>query len=413
VSYVLKGPGDSAPDLSLDTVRADCEVLRRVAAELAALRNLAMLVAHGALPSEVFHAVAREMAQVLGTQHTVIVQYEPDGGAVMAAGTWNYEQLVPAGTRFEIEEGTVSELVFRTRAPGRVNGYQGDGTLSNTLRERGVFSSVGCPIMVRGDLWGVAIASASTPEPLPADTEERMLAFTELAATAVANAQSHSDLVASRARMAAAADQTRRRIERDLHDGTQQQLVAIGLEIRSTEAGIPPELDQTRQRLSEIARDVDSALAELQEISRGLHPAILAKRGLIPALALLARRCPVEVNLNAPVECRLPEHLEITIYYLVSEGLANVAKHAHATTAHIDLTMSEELIRLNIRDNGIGGADAARGTGLTGLIDRVNALGGQMHITSPPTGGTTLRAEIPHELPDHEPWEPGAFNDEG
>ena len=267
-----------------ETARTNYDRLRRIADEQAALRNLATLIANSVPPSEVFDAVAREMALVLGTRHTVIARYEADGTAVITAGTWNYNEIVASGTRWEMERGTVSDLVFRTRRPGRVTAYEGDGKLSARLRDRGVFSSVGCPIMVGCDLWGVAIASSSTPAPLPEDTEERMLDFTELAATAIANAQSHADLIASRARVVAAADETRRRIERNLHDGTQQNLVSIGLEMRAIEAAVPPELDEIKHQLADTARAVDNAVAELQEISRGLHPAILARGGLKPAL---------------------------------------------------------------------------------------------------------------------------------
>lgn len=372
--------------------------LCRIADEQAALRNLATLVAQSAPPSDVFNAVAREMAQVLGTPHTVIARYEPGGrGTVATAGTWNYEEIVGSGSRWDLEEGTASELVWRTRAPGRVDAYPGDGRLSTRLRDRGILSSVGCPIMVGRELWGVAIASSTTPTPLPADTEDRMLEFTQLAATAIANAQSHADLISSRARVVTATDETRRRIERDLHDGTQQNLVSIGLQMRAIEATIPPELKQIRQWLSDTALDMDHTIAELQEISRGLHPAILARGGLRSGLAVLARRSAVPVQLTIPADLRLPEHLEITVYYVVSEALTNVAKHARATIVYVDLTVNDELIRLLIRDDGTGGADPARGSGLSGLIDRINALGGRMDIVSPAKRGTVLNAEIPWE----------------
>jgi signal transduction histidine kinase len=269
--------------------------------------------------------------------------------------------------------------------------------LCSRLRDRGVFSSVGCPIMVGRELWGVAIASSSTPEPLPDDTEERMLEFTELAATAIENAQTHSDLIASRARVVTATDETRRRIERNLHHGTQQNLVSIGLEIRAIKSVIPPELDQIRHQLSVTARAVDGVVTELQEISRGLHPALVARGGLTPALSILARRSPVPVELTVPAECRLPERLEVTVYYIVSEALMNAAKHAHASTVRVELDLCEAVIRLSIRDDGIGGADPAGGIGLASLTDRVNALCGRMEIVSPVGRGTTLRAEIPRE----------------
>jgi signal transduction histidine kinase len=386
----------------MNTVRSNYDRLRRSADEQAALRNLATLIARGVPPSEVFDAVAREMAQVLGTRHTVIARYEADGAALITAGTWNYEQIVPSGTCWELERGTVSELVHRTRKPGRIDAYDGSGPLSARLRDRGVFSSVGCPIVVGRDLWGVAIASTSTPEPLPDDTEKRMLEFTELAATAIANAQAHADLIASRARMVAAADEARRRIERDLHDGTQQNLVSIGLEIRAIHAAVPSLLPEIRHQLDDTARALDSTVAELQEISRGLHPTILLRSGLRPALVTLARRSALTVDLKITDSRPLPEGHEMTVYYIVSEALTNAAEHARATVVHVDLAMTDALIRLSIRDDGIGAADPGRGSGLTGLTDRVNALGGRFEIVSPAGDGTTLRAEIPLDGPDRQ-----------
>lgn len=381
----------------ISTARANYDKLRRIADEQAALRNLATLIARSVPPSEVFDAVAREMAHVLGTDNTVIAHYEEDGTTLITAGSWNYEEIVPSGSRWKLEEGTVSHLVFHTRVPGRVESYNGNGALTAQLRERGVVSSVGCPIMVGKDLWGVAIASSSTPEPLPADIEEHMLEFAELAATAIANAQSHADLIASRARVVTATDETRRRIERDLHDGTQQHLVSIGLRLRAIETAVPPELPEIKDQISDAVRAMDGAVAELQEISRGLHPAILSRGGLRTALSVLARRSAIEVGVTVSAELPLPEPVEVTIYYVVSEALTNAAKHAGATKVDIDLTRSEEYVRVTIRDDGIGGADHSRGSGLTGLTDRVNALGGRMEITSPAGDGTTLIVEIPWE----------------
>jgi signal transduction histidine kinase len=389
--------GRSDATNAVDSARADHDELRRIADEQEALRNLATLVARSAPPSEVFNAVAREMARVLGTAHAVIARYEPDGSSVVINGTWNYEKIVPSGSHWPLEKGTASGLVFRTRAPARVGEYTGSGALSHRLRERGIYSSVGCPIIVGQDLWGVAVASSSTPEPLPPDTEERMLNFTELAATSIANAQNHADLLASRARVVAASDETRRRIERDLHDGTQQNLVSIGLEIRAARSQVPPELGRLRKQLAEAAQALDEVVADLQEISRGLHPAIVARGGLTPALTVLARRSAVPVRLTMPAGLSLPAPLEVTVYYAVSEALTNIAKHAGATTARIDLTANETLVHLSVSDDGVGGADPARGSGLNSLADRVVALGGQLEIGSPENGGTTLHIEIPQE----------------
>jgi signal transduction histidine kinase len=380
-----------------DTLRASRDESRWIADEQVALRHLATLVAHGVPPTEVLDAVAREMGRILRARHTVVIRYGPDGTA-SAVGVWDQDSLpavIPPGSHWASEKGTVSELVWRTGKPGRIDAYEGTGELSTRLRERGIVSCVGCPITVGRSLWGAVIASSSTPEPLPAGTEEHMLDFTELAAAAVANAQSHADLKASRARVVTAADQTRRRIERDLHDGTQQRLITIGLQILAIQAAIPNASDQLKDQLSHIAHTVDEAIADLQEISRGLHPPILAKGGLQPALAALARRCPVAVELNVCLEQRLAERLEVAVYYLVSEAMTNVAKHAHASVMHVDLTMNESIIRLSIRDDGVGGADPARGSGLIGLMDRVDALGGRLQIVSPAGQGTSLIAEIP------------------
>jgi signal transduction histidine kinase len=379
-----------------DALRVSRDELRRIVDEQTSLRHLATLVACGAPPTEVFNAVAREMGMNLGVEHTAIVRYCPDDTALVVAGLWNYQGIVENGSRWTLEPGTVTELVHRTRSPARVNAYTGDGVLSRRLRERGVVSSVGCPIMVGSFLWGTALASSITEEALPPDTERRMHDFTELASAAIANAQSHADLLASRARIVAAADETRRRIERDLHDGTQQHLVTLALDIRGIEAGLPSELEETRRRLSGVAHGLEETLAELREISRGLHPAILAKGGLKAALTALAGRSSTPVELTMGGVRRLPERVEVSIYYVVSEALTNTAKHANATAVRVDLSVEETVVRLSVRDDGAGGADPAHGSGLTGLTDRVHALGGRMQIISRPGEGTMVFAEIPY-----------------
>jgi signal transduction histidine kinase len=261
-------------------------------------------------------------------------------------------------------------------------------------------ASVGCPIVVGRSLWGVAIVSSSTSEPLPPDTEARMAEFTELAAAAIANAQSNADLKASRARVVAAADEARRRIERDLHDGTQQRLVSLGLDLRGIEASIPREGEWVRQQLAAAAKSLEDTVLDLQEVSRGLHPAILAKGGLRPALGVLARRSTIPVRLDMSVAGRLPEAAEVTIYYVVCEALTNAAKHSCASVVHVELTRGDQVVRLSIRDDGVGGADPARGSGLIGLTDRVEALGGTLSIMSPRGHGTCVRVELPLGEPE-------------
>ena len=249
--------------------------------------------------------------------------------------------------------------------------------------------------MVGNSLWGLVIVSSSTPETLPDDTEKRMLEFAGLTAASIANAQSHHDLTDSRARVVAAADETRRRIERDLHDGTQQRLISIGLMVEKARAAVPPERSDLRDQLDCTAHYLRQVVRELQEISRGLHPAILARGGLHAAIKMLARRSAVAVRLDVRLRERLPPGVEVGIYYVVSEALANAAKHAHASVVDVDLTADASFVRLAIRDDGVGGATPARGTGLIGLADRVEAAGGSFTIVSPNGEGTLLLVDIP------------------
>jgi signal transduction histidine kinase len=223
----------------------------------------------------------------------------------------------------------------------------------------------------------------------------RMLEFTELAAAAIANAQGNADLKASRARVVAAADEARRRVERDLHDGTQQRLVSLGLELRGIGEAIPPELDEVRTQLARTAKSLDDAVVDLQELSRGLHPAILAKGGLKPALMMLARRSAMPVELDISVSGRFAQRFEVTVYYVVSEALTNAAKHAFASVVRVGLAMGCRTLRLSISDDGVGGADPSCGSGLIGLTDRVEAIGGKISIVSPAQGGTSLLIELP------------------
>jgi signal transduction histidine kinase len=231
--------------------------------------------------------------------------------------------------------------------------------------------------------------------PLPRDTEERLARFTDLLATAIANAESRTELAASRARVVSAADDGRRRIERDLHDGVQQRLVSLGLELRTAEDAVPPDLTDLKSRLSDVSLGLGEALDDLQEIARGIHPAVLAKGGLGPAINTLARRSAVPVELDLRAEGRLPERVEVAAYYIVSEGLTNAAKHANASVVHVDVRVDAGGLLLSIRDDGCGGAEYAHGSGLIGLRDRVDALGGQIELTSVAGSGTSLTATIP------------------
>jgi signal transduction histidine kinase len=271
------------------------------------------------------------------------------------------------------------------------------GPVAGSARRLGVVTTVACPIIVEGRLWG-ALSLSSTDEPLPLDAEARLEKFTELVATAIANADSRSELAASRRRIVAASDEARRRIERDLHDSTQQRLVSLGLAVRNAQADVPPDRDDLRGELSRIATGLTDAVEELQELSRGIHPAILSRGGLGPALRTLARRSPIPVEFALTTQARLPEPIEVAAYYVASEALANATKHAQASRVQVSLATGNGRLLLSIRDDGVGGADPARGSGLVGLTDRVEALGGSIRVRSRPGDGTHITAELPLEL---------------
>jgi signal transduction histidine kinase len=217
----------------------------------------------------------------------------------------------------------------------------------------------------------------------------------ELATAAIANAQAHAELTASRARIAAAADETRRRIERDLHDGAQQWLVTLALRLRVVQASVPPGLAELRAELGQVTAALTTALDELRQYARGIHPAILAERGLAAALRALARRSPIPVQLDIRTAARMPGPVEACAYFVVSEALANTVKHANATVVRVAVGLADGVARVSVSDDGVGGADPARGSGLAGLKDRVEAAGGALTVQSRPGEGTRLIAELP------------------
>jgi signal transduction histidine kinase len=368
--------------------------LARLAEEQAALRRVATLVARGVAPEEVFAAVAEEVGRLLPVDRASMVRYEPDAAATFVASWGRASELFPVGRQFSLGGHDFATLVSQTGLPARIDNPAKSmrGPLAVPVREAGIRSAVGVPVIVEGRLWGVVAASSSLEQPLPPDTEARLASFTELVATAIANADSRAELMASRARIVAAADETRRRIERDLHDGTQQQLVTLILDVQAVQAVVPPELEG---ELSRIAEQVTGVLDQVREISRGIHPAILSEGGLTLALRALARRSAVPVELDLRTGRRLPDLVEVAAYYAVSEALANAAKHARASAVYVELDTPDATLQLAIRDDGIGGADPARGSGLTGLRDRIEAVGGTLDVTSPVRSGTTLLIKIP------------------
>jgi signal transduction histidine kinase len=344
----------------------------------------------------VFAAVTGEIGQLLPVDLSDMGRYESDG-TVTYVGAWGKAvDHFPVGTRLLLGGKNLSTLVAQTGRSARIDSYaDASGPIGVASHEMGVRSAVATPIIVEGRLWGVMAADSTLEQPLPADTEARLADFTELLAMAIGNAESRAALAASRARIVAAADETRRRIERDLHDGTQQQLVSLMLELRAAQASEGLGTVELMAQLARTERGLAAAVEELREISRGIHPPILSRGGLDRALRVLARRSAVPVELDLRAERRLPEHLEVAAYYAVSEALTNAAKHAQASVMHVALDTHDATLQLAIRDDGIGGASLGQGSGLVGLSDRIEALGGTLQVTSPAGSGTMLLIEIP------------------
>jgi signal transduction histidine kinase len=385
-----------------DQRRRDAEesrdAIRVLADQQAALRRIATLVANEVPASEVLSAVTQELALCLGVHHATLVRYESDGSAIVVAARneSSRPEKMLLGRRFTVDGETVAAAILRTGRTARIDNHdEAAGPDAAYLSGLGLHSGVGAPIVVAGRLWGAAIVGSLGAKPLPPDTEARVADFADLVANAIANAEARSELTASRARIVAAGDNARRRFERDLHDGAQQRLVALGLEMRTTEALVPPELLEVRQHISRVVSGLTGVSEDLQEISRGIHPAILSRGGLGPALKTLARRSTVPVELHIGVDRRLPDSVEVGAYYVVAEALTNTAKHAQASEVEVTVETDGADLRLLIQDDGIGGADSAKGSGLIGLVDRVEALGGQLHISSVARNGTSLLATIP------------------
>ena len=303
---------------------------------------------------------------------------------------------VPPGTRLPMDRQSIAAQVQRTRAPARVHSYQGmPGQLAARMRELGIRSGVGAPVIVDGSVWGALIVTTASPQPLPAGTELRLARFADLIGTAVSNATARSELIESRARMITAFDAARRRVTRDLHDGAQQRFVSAIINLQLAQQNWSSTPHKAKDLLDLALRDASSGLQELREIAAGIHPAILTHRGLAAALEALAARLPIPVELDV-TDRRLPEAIESSIYFFCSEALTNVVKHARAGSAWVRVALEGDRCTAEVRDDGIGGADSRpRTSGLIGLRDRIGALKGAIEISSPAAGGTVLRAWIP------------------
>jgi len=380
---------------SLETSRDE---LTRLLREQAALRRVATLVARGIDPTKVFSAVAEEVGRLLGAENAGIARFELDGTSIVVVGGFGEDPIaLEVGTRLELRDYLPPAVVWRTGRSARADDDLWSSLsdpVAENLRRLKVRSVVASPIVVDGRLWGV-VTVLTRREPFPADTAERMADFTELLATAVGNAETRAELAASRTRIVAAADEARRRIERDLHDGTQQRLVSLGLELRLAQSTVPPADPTLETQIGRIAGELNEVVEDLREIARGIHPAILSEGGLGPALRTLARRAAIVVELDMDTVGRLPVPLEVAAYYVVSEALTNATRHASASTVRVAVELRGGSLHLSIRDDGVGGADPARGSGLIGLRDRAEALGGSIEVSSPPGEGTLILVELP------------------
>jgi signal transduction histidine kinase len=412
---------------SISNAQARAEVVR-LADEQAALRRVATLVAKGEQPDVIFMRVAEEIARISHVDNGLVLRFEPDGTATVVAGCGTADVRMPVDSNWPLDGDSVTAKVFRTGGSARMDSYRdASGPIASALPST-EFTSVGAPIVIGDRLWGVATAISATgtgavpseaeeihaeeihaeeihaeeihaeairPRGLPVDAEERIAKFADLIAIAISNADARAQLTASRARVVAAADEARRRLERDLHDGIQQGLVSIALALREAESMAPAEPPELPVAISQVVDGLSGVLDELREISRGLHPAILSEGGLEFALRGLARRSAVPATLNMRITGRLPQQVEVPAYYVVSEALTNAAKHARASGVDIDVDATNGIARIAVRDDGVGGAEIGRGSGLIGLVDRVEAAGGEFTISSPPGEGTSLLATFP------------------
>jgi PAS domain S-box-containing protein len=370
---------------------------RALADEQAALRRIATLVAAEAPPSSVFEQVTGEVARLLGTPSASLVRYESDG-RVTLVGAWREpgSDINPVGTSFALDGDSVIARVLRTGEAQRIDDYErAGGTLADQLRTLGYRSSVAAPVTVAGRLWGALIASTRHAEGMAERSERRLCDFADLVAQALSNADAYDKLAASRARVVEAGDAERRRLERNLHDGAQQQLVSLAVHLRLVEARLANDPERAQQQLVDARDQLALALEELRELARGIHPAILTDGGLAPALSALATRAAVPVEITDVPGERLPEPVEAAAYYLIAEAVTNVAKHAQASHVSVSVRRADGRVVVDVVDDGVGGADADSGSGLHGLADRVEALHGRLHIDSPRGGGTRIEAQIP------------------
>jgi signal transduction histidine kinase len=378
--------------VSLDNAQVNAEY-RRIADEQSALRRVAVLAARAVASADLFATVAAEVGTVLGADFTLLGRYGDRD--VECVGAWSASGPAPLlGRRMSLGGGDVSALVVDRRAPVRVDRMlDAGGQAGDTSREFGVYVAVGAPIKVAERLWGVVVAGATDEARLPPGTEHRLAAFTELVATAIANAQSRAELEASRARLVTEADAARRRVVRDLHDGAQQRLVHSVITLELAQRALDRDDGDAQPLIAESLEHVQQANEELRELAHGLLPADLVRGGLRGGVDAVVERLDLAVKVDLPNE-RLPAEMEASAYFIVAEALTNIVKHARAESAAVSATVHDGMLELEVRDDGIGGADPG-GRGLVGLNDRATALRGRLSVHSPAGSGTVLTATLP------------------
>ncbi len=370
--------------------------LDRLLLEQGALRRVATLVAEGAEPARIFEIVTRELGRLSGADLARLERYESDA-AVTAIAAWSRDQApeLATGRRFELIGPSIAARVLERLGPARVDSFVGaDGAIAEEARSLGIRSSVGCPVLVEGRLWGVIAASSRREAAFPPETESQIGEFTDLVATAVANAEARDELIASRARIVAAADEARRRIRRDLHDGGQQRLVHALITLKLARRSLGDSEAKTEALIDEALEHTEGAVEALRELSHGILPSVLTRGGLRAGVGAVVARMPLLVEVDIDDE-RFPPGIEATAYFVVSEALTNVVKHSGATRAEVVARAGEGALRVEVRDDGVGGARLCAGSGLVGLRDRVDALAGTLEIESHAGAGTRIALTLP------------------
>ena len=376
--------------------------LEGLLAEQAALRRVATLVAADPHAGRLFAGVCEEVGRVLDVQSTNITRFEDDGTQTVV-GAWaaSGAPWFPKGENVPIDGETVTGKLHASGRPERVDDYSGvRGELVKLLRAAGIRSAVGAPLTVAGRTWGGIVASSGRPRAFPEGTEHRLADFAELVTAALANVDAREQLAASRARIVQAGYEERRRLGRDLHDGAQQELVGAVMSLKLAQRRLAREPDAAGELLAEALAHMETGIRELRELAAGIHPSILTDRGLGAALEALAGRSPVPVELEDVPPDRLPAPVETSAYFVVAEALTNAAKHARCSYVRVDVRVERGALTVEVRDDGVGGANPSIGSGLRGLADRVNALGGRLEIESPAGGGTTVKARIATAAPE-------------